>query len=137
MNHLNLAINNFSNFLNVSWGSVEYVLEKLDWDNDAYWLDDWLELTWKHFVERIVLAKGQNFQPYGYFDVNKLPSGCNILYCQEFNKPEKQYIFKRLASFNEGSLVSKPPFNIAVAYDTEEKKDKTILLEEISFFLGS
>lgn len=62
-NRLVRVIEQFRSFLNRAWPTVSAVLREHDWDNDAYFLEDWLDQNWSLLVGRQIVGKGGDFQP--------------------------------------------------------------------------
>lgn len=59
-----IAIEQFRGFLNSAWPALTEVLNKHDWDDDAYFLEDWLDANWNLLVSRQLLGKGGGLQPF-------------------------------------------------------------------------
>lgn len=55
----------FRQFLIKSWPIISQHLDSIDWDEDAYFLDDWMQANWELLVER-QLGKEIFLLPYGY-----------------------------------------------------------------------
>lgn len=137
MHNLEKTIKNFGAFLNQSWSSIDCVLENVDWDNDAYWLEDWLETSWKELVERVELGKGRSFQPYGFYNPKDALKGDLTLLCSDQKEDSgDNLLFRKLVSLNQGMPELKPPFNTVVAFDKSTNSDIFIALEDVSFFIG-
>jgi hypothetical protein len=58
------SIERFRNFLNSAWPALTEVLGEHDWDDDAYFLEDWLDANWNLLVCRQLLGKGSVLQPF-------------------------------------------------------------------------
>jgi len=54
----------FREFLLESWPALQTILQDHDWDDDAYFLEDWLDQNWGLLVGRQLLGKGANIQPF-------------------------------------------------------------------------
>ncbi len=76
-NDLTEALKVFRDFLNASWPIVKSLGKKHDWDNDAYFFEDWFDQNWLLLVGRQVLGKTQDLQPFsvGINDVKKKKYG--------------------------------------------------------------
>jgi len=59
-----LALERFKSFLVSAWPVITEVLGDHDWDCDAYFLEDWLDLNWKLLVCRQLLGKEGELQPF-------------------------------------------------------------------------
>lgn len=72
-NNITEALKLFRNFLNESWPVVKYLAKKHDWDNDAYFFEDWFDQNWLLLVGRPLLGKTVDLQPFcvGINDVTK------------------------------------------------------------------
>jgi hypothetical protein len=53
----------FREFLTESWPTLQTILQNHDWDEDPYFLDEWLDLNWSLLVGRQLLGKGADIQP--------------------------------------------------------------------------
>lgn len=58
------AIESFREFLNTSWPIFDQILTRHDWDNDAYFVEDWLNANWNLLVSRQLLGNGADLQPF-------------------------------------------------------------------------
>ena len=54
----------FRAFLVGSWPTLQTVLQNHDWDDDAYFLEEWLDQNWSLLVGRQLLGKGADIQPF-------------------------------------------------------------------------
>jgi len=50
-------------FLNKAWPTIDLFLEELDWDNDPYFLDHWMQTNWKLLVEHMLVGE-KSIQEY-------------------------------------------------------------------------
>ena len=55
-----IAIEQFRGFLNSAWPALTEVLNKHDWDNDAYFLEDWLDANCWSVVNSLARKAGFN-----------------------------------------------------------------------------
>lgn len=53
----------FREFLLNSWPALQPILQNHDWDEDAYFLEDWLDRNWDLLVGRQLLGRKANLQP--------------------------------------------------------------------------
>jgi hypothetical protein len=63
---MNESILNFRDFLNQSWPSLHKVLDCLDWDENPYFVEYWIQANWEILVENQALESGDVLEPYGY-----------------------------------------------------------------------
>ena len=129
MKNINLQIENYREFLNFCWPSVEKAMSQLDWDSDAYWADDFMQANWKLLVERALLADSECFQDYGFGKpIHK--NNTHKLVCI-YN--QNRYLFRCLSTIeNEGSVL-KPPFNKVYAWDEQNNKGEYFSLQDLEF----
>jgi hypothetical protein len=57
------ALKLFRDFLNESWPVVKSLAKEHDWDNDAYFFEDWFDQNWLLLVGRQLLGKTVDLQP--------------------------------------------------------------------------
>ena len=67
----------FQKFLIESWPTLQTILANHDWDEDAYFFQEWLDQNWNLLVGRRLFGKGANIQPFcvGMNDIRKESSG--------------------------------------------------------------
>lgn len=58
------VIGRFRFFLNSAWPEIVKILDVHDWDDDAYFLEDWLDANWRLLVARQLLGKDNDLQPF-------------------------------------------------------------------------
>lgn len=58
------VLRKFRDFLNASWPVINDLLQSHDWDNDPYFLEDWIDENWKQLVARQLLGKNADLQPF-------------------------------------------------------------------------
>ncbi len=142
------------NFLNISWNHVIYnIMEDHDWDDDGWFLNDWIQVNWELLVEREML--GRNL---GLSQLSTVYLGGSILHPERAPEyvvfarfeeglkdvksqkalPDKKSL--RLFSFNVLSGENKglafgPPFDLACLVDDETNDLYTVPVSEVRFFL--
>jgi len=52
------VITRFRQLLNSSWSSFNEIMTAHDWDNDPYFIDDWLQANWDLLVCRQLVGQG-------------------------------------------------------------------------------
>lgn len=65
----NQIILNFHKFILACWPQINIILKNLDWDDDPYFIDHWLQSNWELLVESQLLESKGFLHPYGY-DIN-------------------------------------------------------------------
>ena len=58
------VLSKFRDFLNASWPVINELLQSHDWDDDPYFLEDWIDENWKQLVARQLLGKNADLQPF-------------------------------------------------------------------------
>jgi len=100
-------IEKFRSFLNSTWPVLTEVLKEHDWDDDAYFLEDWLDANWRLLVGRQLLAKeGDHLQPLAVA-TNEI---FKRRYSYWFESITDQKIFVSLGSGQETFEIA-PPFD--------------------------
>jgi len=103
---IKIAIERFRNFLNSTWPALTEILKEHDWDDDAYFLEDWLDENWNLLVGRQLLGQGNILQPFAVA-TNEINKG-NYSYRLESKGDRK--LFVSLGS-GEGTFKIAPPFD--------------------------
>jgi hypothetical protein len=57
------TIERFRKFLVASWPAFQAILHEHDWDNDAYFLEDWIDSNWQLLVGRPLFGNEVKIQP--------------------------------------------------------------------------
>ena len=65
----NQIILNFHEFTLACWPQMNIILKNLDWDDNPYFIDHWMQSNWEILVERQLLDGEGFLHPYGY-DIN-------------------------------------------------------------------
>ena len=58
------VLTEFRDFLIGSWPTLQAILQSHDWDDDSYFLEEWLDQNWSLLVGRQLLGKGASIQPF-------------------------------------------------------------------------
>lgn len=109
------VLSRFREFLNDSWSSMDRVLEDHDWDNDAYFLADWLDANWELLVGRQLLGKGSGLLHFTA-STNEVERK-NYKFCLR-SEVEPSMKFVTLGADRAGFSVS-PPFDLAKLLGTD------------------
>jgi hypothetical protein len=122
------AFNQFRGFLTMSWPSIDQIMWEHDWDNDPYFLEEWLDDNWMHLFVRQVLGQNCDFQPFSS-SIASIQKSCHK-YRLELVCPRPS-IFVALGS-------NLPTFSIAPPFDQvqvllEDKQLALFPLEEAEF----
>ncbi|MCH1430721.1 MAG: hypothetical protein GWP59_08715 [Chlamydiales bacterium] len=51
----------FRDFLVASWPYLDDLMDNHDWEDDGWFIQDWLDINWQHLVGREVLGKGNGY----------------------------------------------------------------------------
>lgn len=113
------ALERFRSFLNSAWPAFEEILRQHDWDDDSYFIDDWLDANWDLLVCRQLLGKarldkGAKLQPFGIGTMYIGKGG----YTHHLQTIEDQKIFITLASGKRG-LDMAPPFDKVSVFSSD------------------
>lgn len=49
---------NFQQFMLACWPQLTQVMQSLDWDNDPYFVDNWIQANWELMVEKQLGIEG-------------------------------------------------------------------------------
>lgn len=149
---LTKQIGYFRSFLLKSWKSIDKLMLNHDWDGDACFIDDWVDMNWGILVGR-ELFSGENFLSPYFVSVQKIKK---LLHeCPQFNywvicKPKKSkscaekdvtdsddpLIFSGFVSeIKKGVYGLYPPFDYVSAVDKLSNKIYRIYYEDVTFDL--
>ena len=103
------TIERFRDFLNAAWPPLTDVLGEHDWDNDAYFLEEWLDANWRLIVGRQLLGKEVDFQPFAVA-INKILQGAYTYRLELVTDIPK--VFVSLGSGRDNFSIA-PPFDKA------------------------
>jgi hypothetical protein len=109
------AFKRFREFLNDSWPSVNKVMAEHDWDNDPYFLEDWLDDNWKHLFVRQILGKEADLQPLT-ISINEVKKH-HHQYQLQLDSPPKGIVITLGNSENGFSIA--PPFDQVQILDVD------------------
>lgn len=63
---INPLIINFHSFLISCWPSISKIVEELNWDDNPYFIENWMQANWELIVEGQILESENLLVPYGY-----------------------------------------------------------------------
>lgn len=136
---LNQLIINFQYFILACWPQVSLIMEHLNWDENPYFIDEWLQSNWELLVEKQLGSDKVLLPSYGYdpspnsryTKVGVEPT--HRIVCKALNN-EKHYHFLKFVSKNGGALAFEPPFDF-VAVKNAENKIEYLKAENVEFFV--
>jgi hypothetical protein len=136
------TILNFRTFLLNSWPSLTDVMMKLDWDEYPYFLDNWLQVNWEFFVEKLLLESKENnlLVPYGYDisskckHLNKDITATHQIMCKT-SKESNMYRFVCFVTSDNGAYSIAPPFDLVDLENTKTNSKLTLPIKELDFFI--
>ncbi|MGI9279061.1 MAG: hypothetical protein ACR2PX_05440 [Endozoicomonas sp.] len=138
---LNELIRNFRCFLLSSWPQFVKVQKHLDWDENPYFFDIWLQANWELMVEFQALERDQYLTPYGYDNsagcrhINKDKMATHRLVCKSSsNKNEESYFLCFSTKIGRGCQLS-PPFDWVDVEGKVTGKRFSMPLKDVTFFL--
>lgn len=130
---------NFQQFLSSSWVQLNKVMEFIDWDNDPYFIDTWMQANWELLVEQ-QLEGDIKLPSYGYDSSSKArytnigikPSHHIVCELKGVTAPQKFLCF---TSKNDSEVSLKPPFNTVSVKCIKTNKISYLPLKEVEFSL--
>ena len=135
---MNESILNFRDFLNQSWPSLHKVLDCLDWDENPYFVEYWIQANWEILVENQALESGDVLEPYGY---GKSPGdrylerekiATHRVICEKKSESNERYIFLCFLTKIEGNGVIVPPFDYANAKDFKTNEILSLPIQTVN-----
>lgn len=136
---VNATIAIFRHFLVASWPSIVDVLNNIDWDEDVYYLDYWLQANWELIVERLLLNRGEQLYPYGFDRSSDCRYGKSIarpthrVVCRKHTDSKDEFDFLCFVSKNGNSIKIEPPFDLAYVEHKATKNRTCLSVAEIDF----
>ena len=114
---VNQLIFNFHGFILACWPQLSVIMENLDWDNEPYFVEDWIQANWELMVERQLLSNDHFLLPYGYgvgtehrhTNIGKLATHRVIATLKRKNE---KYRFLCFTSKNSGAIKFEVPFEL-------------------------
>jgi hypothetical protein len=113
-------------------------MENLDWDNDPYFVENWIQANWELMVERQILDSEQFLLPYGY-DVKPECRHTNIgkaathRVIVSLKSESKKYCFLTFTSKNSSTTKFEPPLNYIAVKDLTTGDISHIHLDKVDF----
>lgn len=136
---VNGVILRFRDLILQAWPSILSTFEHLDWDQDPYFFDDWLQANWELLVERQILKLGQTLVPYGYggspenrYRLCDKPAS-HMIICSANSGHSYHGQFLCFASKSNGNVKISPPFDFANIKDLGSKEIKSVPVGELEF----
>ncbi|RUO79862.1 hypothetical protein CWI84_09555 [Idiomarina tyrosinivorans] len=130
---------NFQNFIVSCWPHLNCIMRDLDWDNEPYFIEDWLQANWELLVEKHLGVDGVLLPSYGYeADTSNRykKTGTNPshkIMCSQFNS-ENKYLFLSFISKNGNALSIEPPFDYLKVKD-DQNNVNFIKSDGVKFYL--
>lgn len=131
---------NFKCFMISSWPQLENIMGNLDWDDQPYFLDDWLQANWELIVERQLEIEGIVLPAYGYnqdtearytkvgfSETHKVV--CNIA------GVDKEKLFLKLVSKSDAGFSLEPPFDHVLVKGIGNKELEYYNIGDVKFSL--
>ena len=136
-------INNFRTFLILSWPCLSSILEKLDWDESPYFLENWLQANWELLVEQQILEDKQFMRPYGYdaspncrFNSKGSVTTHQVICTLNGGGDGKKYIFLAFVTTSNGSNYKiEAPFDYVDVEEVNTGNRITLPIEKVDFSL--
>ncbi|MEZ8652087.1 hypothetical protein [Vibrio splendidus] len=131
---------NFQQFMLACWPQLNQVMQSLDWDNDPYFVDNWIQANWELMVEKQLGIEGVILLPYGY-DISpssrytrKGASATHRVICK-LKDMENSLAFLSFISKAEGELKLEPPFDNVCVKNLDTNETTSWLIDDIEFFI--
>ena len=132
----NELVSNFRDFLIACWPSMLEVTTYVDWDNDSYFVYEWLEMNWKFLVERQLVEGEQALPLYGFFGLrNENDNATHRMMCWNKN-PELCYQFLHFVAKLDGQSRMEPPFDFIEVLDVETDNRLILPYDGVIFFMA-
>ena len=138
----NQLISNFQKFILACWPQLSVIMENLDWDNDPYFVESWIQANWELMVEKQVLDNGHLLLPYGY-DVkpecrhtNRGKAATHRVIATVKNE-SKKYSFLSFTSKNSGAAKFDMPLEFVSVKDLSTGDISQIQLDKVEFSVES
>lgn len=133
------ALDNFRMFLINSHPNYWINLQYLNWDENPYWFDEWLQCNWKLMVVEFICGSNDLLQDYRppinsiIFGNNGTPRHKEII-CRKKNSDVEFGVFSCFGSItSDGFRYDKLPFDIVCAVDRKTTTQVYEKFENIKF----
>jgi hypothetical protein len=134
----NQLILNFQKYILSCWPQLSVIMGNLDWDNDPYFVDNWVQANWELMVEKQLLDKEQFLPPYGY-DVKPECRHTNIgkaathRVLVSMKGDDKKYCFLSFTSKDLNSTKFEPPLKDVSVKDLSTGDISYLELNKVNF----
>lgn len=131
---------NFQQFMLNSWPQMDQIMRGLDWDNDAYFIDRWIQANWELMVEKQIDAGDITLPPYGYdSNPNSRYTRAGVvadhrIVCK-LKKNQEKYAFLGFTSKAGDKLKLEPPFDYVCVVELNSKIINSFYVGEVDFFI--
>jgi hypothetical protein len=138
----NQIILNFHNFILACWPQINIILNNLDWDDNPYFIDHWLQSNWELLVERQLLDSGCFFPPYGY-DTSpecrqtRVGSVATHRLMVRLSSSENKFEFVNFLTVSSSGNRIEPPFDKVGVRDSVKGEITYTPLELVEFYIES
>lgn len=138
---INQLIINFHDFLISCWPSISRIVEELNWDDNPYFIENWIQANWELIVEVQILESGDFLVPYGYersSECRYTKKGSNLTHrviCKQKNQPEYRYGFLCFVTNNDGVFKLEPPFDFIDVEDLCTGARLSLAFDDVEFFI--
>ena len=131
---------NFQQFMLACWPQLTRVMQSLDWDDDPYFVDNWIQANWELMVEKQLGIEGVSLLPYGY---NTSPgsrytrvgaSATHRVICK-LKDSENRLAFLSFISKVGGELKLEPPFDNVCVKNLNTNETTSWLIGDVEFFI--
>ncbi len=107
---------NFRQFMLACWPQLNQVMQNLDWDNDPYFVDNWVQANWELMVEKQLDGNDIILFPYGYDDspnsrYTKVGANASHRVICNLKNMEETFTFLSFTSKVKEELKLEPPFD--------------------------
>ena len=134
-------VRNFHKYILACWPQLNLIMENLDWDEDPYFIDNWLQANWELMVEKQLGNSKVILAPYGY-DINPdnryMMSGAPFTHrviCELLDSRDS-YFFLEFSTTERGAVKYAPPLDF-VAVENQNNKIEYLQLDKVNFSLAT
>ncbi|CAG9000319.1 MAG: hypothetical protein CENE_02314 [Candidatus Celerinatantimonas neptuna] len=131
---------NFQQFMVACWPQLTQVMQNLDWDNDPYFVDKWIQANWELMVEEQLGRKGITLLPYGYDSspnsrYTRVGASATHRVICKLKDTENRLAFLSFISKAGGELKLEPPFDNVCVKNLDTNDITSLLIDDVEFFV--
>ena len=131
---------NFQQFMLACWPHLTQIMQNLDWDNDPYFVDNWIQANWELMVEKQLDRERITLLPYGYDSspnsrYTRVGASATHRVMCKLKDTENWLAFVSFISKAGHELKLEPPFDYVCVKNLNTNETTLWLIDDVEFFI--